>query len=190
MSKIHETVNRLLDLNEERPFIEHFYSGGHQFAIVAARLTEEERDKLKNFNWTASNVIGRPNKIALFLKIKPFAKQNTSADPIGDFVVPIKNRHVAVGWRRKYDDISDLDRVAELLEIISFSYLKAEDVIGHIALNDADLNYEEAMRKIEIPKEVLADDRNHLYKLRLGDGEGTGTGDGYGFKKVKTSGWK
>ncbi|MCL2376803.1 MAG: hypothetical protein FWC76_05335 [Defluviitaleaceae bacterium] len=190
MSRIHEVVDRLIKFNEDGPLVNHFQSRGHNFAFVAVMLTEEQRKALENFNWIASTVIGSPSKIALFLKIKPFAKQNTSADPVGDFVVPIKNRHVAVGWRRKYDDMSDIDRVAELLEIMSLSYIRAEDVIGHIALNDNDLDYEEAMRKIEIPQEVLADDKNHLYKLRLGDGEGTSPGDGYGFKKLKTSAWK
>ena len=190
MSKIHEVVDRLIKLNEEGPLVEHFQSRDHKFAFVAVRLTEEQRKSLENFNWIASAVIGSPSKIALFLKIKPFARQNTSADPIGDFVVPIKNRHVAVGWHRKYDDMSNIGRIEELLEIVSLSYLRAEDVIGHIALNDNDVNYEEAMRKIEIPKEVLADDKNHFYKLRLGDGEGTSPGDGYGFKKLKTSEWK
>ncbi|MCL2573386.1 MAG: hypothetical protein FWE34_02405 [Defluviitaleaceae bacterium] len=185
MNKAHAIVNRLLEFNGERPFIDHFYNGEHKFAFVAVKLTEEERDKLKDFDWTASSVIGRPNKIALFLKIKPFAATNTSKDPIGDFVIPFKERHVAVGWRRRYDDLSVIDKVRELLEIVSLSYLNAEDVIGHIALNDADLNYEETMSKIEIPADVLADDRNHMFKLRLGDGAGTSPGDGYGFKKFK-----
>ena len=190
MSAIHEVVGRLLKFSEEGPLVDHFESRGHKFAFVAIKLTDEERAALKNFNWIASTVIGSPSKIALFLKIKPFAAKNTSSDPIGDFVLPIKNRHVAVGWRRKYDDISDIDRVEELLEILSLSYLRSEHVIGHIALNDKDVDYEKAMEKIEIPKEVLADDKNHLYKLRLGDGEGTSPGDGYGFKKIKTSVWK
>ena len=185
MSKVHETVNRLLDFNGERPFIDHFYSQGYKFAFVAVKLTEEEREKLRDFDWTASSVIGRPNKIALFLKIKPFADQNTSTDPIGDFVIPFKDRHVAVGWRRRYDDMTHMDKIEELLEIVSLSYLRAEDVIGHIALNDADLDYEETMSRIEIPEDVLADDKNHMFKLRLGDGAGTSVGDGYGFKRFR-----
>ncbi|MDR2183004.1 MAG: hypothetical protein LBE55_02410 [Clostridiales bacterium] len=185
MNRAHETVNRLIDFDGERPFIDHFYNGGHKFAFVAVKLTEEERDKLKDFEWTASSVIGSPNKIALFLKIKPFADQNTSTDPIGDFVIPFKNRHVAVGWRRRYDDLSEIDKIEDFLEIISLSYLNPQDVIGHIALNDTDLDYEEAMGKIEIPDDVLADDKNHMFKLRLGDGAGTSVGDGYGFKRVR-----
>ena len=185
MNKIHETVNRLLDFNGDRPFIEHFYSNDHKFAFVAVKLTEGERDKLANFDWKASSIIGRANKIALFLKIKPFAQSNTSSDFVGDFVIPFKHRHVAVGWHRRYDDLSEMDKVSELLEIVSLSYLNPEDVIGHIALNDADLDYEETMSKIEIPEDVLADDRNHMFKLRLGDGAGTSVGDGYGFKKFR-----
>lgn len=185
MSKIHETVNRLLEFNGERPFIDHFYNGKHKFAFVAVKLTEEERDRLKDFDWAASSVIGRPTKIALFLKIKPFASENTSKDPIGDFVIPFKDRHVAVGWRRRYDDLSEMGRIEEFLEIVSLSYLNAEDVIGHIALNDADLDYEETMSRMEIPADVLADDKNHMYKLRLGDGAGTSVGDGYGFKRLR-----
>ena len=185
MSKTHEIVNQLLNFNGTRPFIDHFTNGGHKFAFIALKLSEEERDRLKEFDWTASNVIGRPNKIALFLKIKPFAEQNTSKDPIGDFVIPFKNRHVAVGWHRRYDDLSQMASIAEFLEIVSLSYLNAEDVIGHIALNDDDLNYEETMKRIEIPPEVLADDKNHMFKLRLGDGAGTSVGDGYGFKKLR-----
>lgn len=185
MSRVHEIVNKLIEFNGDRPFIDHFSNGNHKFAFVALKLSEEERDRLKDFDWTAASVIGRPNKIALFLKIKPFADKNTSTDPIGDFVIPFKDRHVAVGWRRRYDDLSQMDKVAEFLEIVSLSYLNAEDVIGHIALNDADLNYEETMSRMEIPADVLADDKNHLYKLRLGDGAGTSVGDGYGFKKLR-----
>ena len=185
MSKIHEVVNKLLEFNGERPFIDHFESRDHKFAFVAVKLKEEERNKLKNFDWTASSVIGAPNKIALILKIKPFAQTNTTNDLIGDFVIPFKERHVAVGWRRRYDDLSQMDKIAEFLEIVSLSYLNPEDVIGHIAVNDADLNYEETMSRMEIPDDVLADDKNHMYKLRLGDGMGSSVGDGYGFKKFK-----
>ena len=185
MSRIHEIVNQLLDFNGDRPFIDHFVNGDHKFAFVALKLTEQERDRLRDFDWTASSVIGRPSKIALFLKIKPFADQNTSKDPIGDFVIPFKDRHVAVGWRRRYDDFSEMDKVKGILEILSLSYLNAEDVVGHIALNDADFEHDEEMKRREIPADVLADDKNHMYKLRLGDGAGTSVGDGYGFKKLR-----
>jgi len=185
MSKIHDTVNKLLGFNGDRPFIEHFESRGHAFAFVAIKLTEEQRDKLKDFDWSGSSVIGRPNKVALVLKIKPFAPTNTTNDLIGNFVIPFKEKHVAVGWRRRYDDLTHIEKITNFLEIVSLSYLNAEDVIGHIALNDDDHDYDETMSRIEIPPDVLADDKNHMYKLRLGDGAGTSVGDGYGFKRFR-----
>jgi len=185
MTRIHDEVKKLLMFNGDRPFIDHIVSRDHKFAVIAVKLSAEERKNLENFDWLAPTVIGSPTKIALILKIKPHATTNTNADLIGDFAITFKDKHVAVGWRRRYDDFSEMAKVKELLDILSLSYLNAEDVIGHLALNDADWAHTEEIRKMEIPADVLEDDKNHMYKLRLGDGAGTSVGDGYGFKKLR-----